>query len=155
MRKIYLLIALPTVLLAGCAPPQMVKPTIQDTVVIQAPFDKVWGAIVSTLAEMALPIESIEKESGLITTKFVTFASGIFAEKKIDRIAQKPPLFLASWSQGRYTLSVFVAPVGEDATKIKITAHIEAFERTTKGWHVCYSKGVIEKQIFDSVKSKI
>jgi len=156
MRKFYLLVVLLSAILAGCATTQMVKPTIQDTDVIQAPFDKVWGAVVATLAEMALPIESIEKESGLVTTKFVTFASGILAEKEIDRIAQRPPVLLAIWSQGRYTVSIFVTSIDENTTKIKITTHIEAFENNlTKSWHVCYSKGVIERQILVSVRLKI
>lgn len=141
----------------GCATTQMVRPTIQDTDVIHASFNKVWGAVVATLAEMALPIESIERGSGLVTTKFVTFDSGLIADKQIDPIAQRPSIFLGIWSQGgRYTLSIFVTSSGENTTKIKITTYIEEFENNvTKSWHACYSKGVIEKQIFDSVRSKI
>lgn len=156
MRKLYLLVVLLLVIFTGCATTQMVRPTIQDTDAIQAPFDKVWGAVVATLAEMALPIEAIEKESGLVTTKFVTFASGILAQNEIDRIAQRPSVFLGTWSQGRYTVSIFVTSSGENTTRVKITIHIEAFEdNVTKGWYVCYSKGVIEQRIFDSVRSKI
>jgi len=156
MRKIYLLVVLLAAILASCSTTQMVRPNIQYAVVIQDSFDRVWGPVVATLAEMALPIESIEKESGLVSTKFVTFASGILAQKEIDRIFQRPSVFLGTWSQGRYTLSIFVTSSGENTTKIKITTHIEAFEdNVTKSWHICYSKGVIEKQIFDSVRSKI
>lgn len=65
MRRVLLILFLFMVMLNGCATTQMVKPTIKDSEVIQAPFDRVWEALIATLAEKALPIESIEKESGL------------------------------------------------------------------------------------------
>jgi len=121
-----------------------------------APFDRVWRATVSTLAEMALPIESMDKGSGLITARSVIFTGGWAAPKEIDRVAQKPSVFLGTWSAGKYTLSVYVRPNGKDSARVKITTHIEAYEDYMTGkWHTCYSKGVIEKEIFDSIASKI
>jgi hypothetical protein len=150
MKKIILVLF---VILMGCATTPANKPTIKDTETIQAPFDEVWRATVSTLAEMALPIESIEKEKGLITTRYVRFTSGWAAPKEIDLVAQKPSVFLGTWSAGRYTLTVLARANGKDSTKVKITTYIEAFEEyMTRDWHTCYSKGVIEKQIFDSIE---
>lgn len=144
------------VILASCAAKPSVKPTIEDTQIMQAPFDSVWRATVSTLAEMALPIESMDKSSGLITTGSVRFTGGWAAPKEINRVAKKPLVILGTWSAGRYTLSLFVRPNGEDATRVKITALIEAYEDYMTGtWHTCHSKGVIEKQIFDSIELKI
>jgi starvation-inducible outer membrane lipoprotein len=144
------------VLLASCATKPPVKPTIKDTQIMQAPFDRVWTATVSTLAEMALPIESMDKGSGLITTRSVMLTGGWAAPKEIDRVAQKPSVFLGIWSAGKYTLRVFVRPNGKDSAKVKITTHIEAYEDYMTGkWYTCYSKGVIEKEIFDSIASKI
>ncbi len=144
------------VILASCATKQPVKPTIEDTQIMQAPFDRVWTATVSTFAEMALPIESMDKGSGLITTRSVRFTGGWAARKEINRVAQKPLVFLGTWSAGRYTLSLFVTPNGKDATNVKITAHIEAYEEYMTGkWHMCHSKGVIEKQILDSIELKV
>jgi len=153
MKKITLFLL---VILSSCATKPPVKPTIEDTQIMQAPFDRVWRATVSTLAEMALPIETMDKGSGLITTRSVRFTGGWAAPKEINRVAQKPSVFLGTWSAGRYTLSLFVRPNGKDSTNVKITAHIEAYEDYMTGeWHTCHSKGVIEKQIFDSIELKV
>jgi len=148
--------------LAGCAIAPAVRPTIQDTKIINAPFDKVWSAIVATLSERALPIKTIEKENGVITTDFVIFASGSWAEEAIDKIAVKPscfPWFFCFWDGGRYTVSIFATKDGESTTRVKITTHIEAFEKyltpAPGKWMVCYSNGTIERQIFTDVKAKI
>ena len=144
------------VVLASCATKQPGKPTVEDTQVIQASFDQVWRATVSTFAEMALPIESMDRGNGLITTRSVRFTGGWAAPKEIDRVARKPSVFLGTWSGGRYTLSLFVRPNGKDSTEVKITTHIEAYEDYMTGkWHKCHSKGVIEKEIFDSIASKV
>lgn len=155
MLRFRLIAVLVVFFLVGCAT-VAVRPTIQDTEIIDAPFDKVWGALIATLSEQSLPIETIEKESGLVTTKFVTFASGFMAERAINEVAVKPSGLLYTWSNARYTVSVFVTKSGENTTRVKITSHIEAFENNvTKSWMVCYSNGVIEKRIFDSIEAKI
>lgn len=144
------------VILASCVTKPPVKRTIKDTQIMQAPFDRVWKATVSTFAEMAMPIESMDRGSGLITTRPVRFTGGWAAPKEIDRVARKPSVFLGTWSAGKYTLSVFVRSNGKDSTKVKITTHIEAYEDYMTGkWHIRHSKGVIEKQIFDSITKKI
>lgn len=145
------------VFISGCATTtQMVKPDIQNSSTIQASYDKVWGALMATLAEKAYPIESVEKESGLITTKFVNFASGYGANKEIKRVSQRPSVFMGTWNQGRYTLSIFVNSKDNIATDIKITAHIEAYENNmTNSWHICQTKGVVESDILQAVSSKL
>ena len=140
--------------LAGCVTPA-VRPTIQDTVTINAPFDKVWSAIIATLSERALPIKTIEKESGVVATDFIIFASGFWAQEAIDEIAVRPSCFLCLWDGGRYTVRIFVTKDGESETRIKITTHIEAFDKSWLGWLVLYSNGTIERRIFDAIKAKI
>ena len=143
-------------IVVGCATTPADEPPIKDALTIQASFDEVWRATVSTLAEMVLPIESMDKGSGLITTRSVRFTGGWAAPKEIRRVAKKPSVFLGTWSAGRYTLSLFVRPNGKDSTEVKITTHIEAYEDYMTGeWHTCHSKGVIEKQIFDSIELKL
>jgi hypothetical protein len=153
MKKITLILF---AIFVGCATTPADKPTIKDTQVIRASFDEVWRAAVSTFAEMALPIQSMDKGNGFITIGDVRFTSGWAAPKEIDRVAQKPSVLLGTWSGGRYTLSVLMRPSGKDSTQVKITTRIEAYEEyMTRDWHTCYSKGVIEKQIFDSIESKL
>ncbi|MFZ1082809.1 MAG: hypothetical protein WAO19_12900 [Candidatus Kryptoniota bacterium] len=143
-----------TTFLAGCSS-VAVRPTIQDTEIINAPFDTVWSATVNTLAEQSIPVKSIDKVSGHVTTNFVNFAYGNQVEKEIDDVAVKPSGWMHDWSDARYMLSIFVTKNGDNETTIKITTHIEAFENNIeRSWMVCYSNGVIEKQLFVGIKKK-
>jgi len=46
---------------------------IQNSFPIEGEFDKVWTAIIETFSDLQLPIENIEKASGLITTDWIDF----------------------------------------------------------------------------------
>ena len=156
MAKECVLFALLVIMFVGCTVYTPVPILIEDTAVINAPFDEVWVAAVSTIADTSLPIEVMEKDSGLITTKFAILCSGVGVREKINVLAIMPSYFLDVWSQARYTLSIFLVSEGEDATKVKVTTHIEAFERNVAtGWHVCYSRGIIESRIINSVRSRL
>lgn len=145
--------------IAGCAASQqMTYAQPQDTEVFNAPFDKVWGAIVATIAEQGAPVQSIEKDSGILTTQFVSFASGFGADKQIGAIAQRPPAggFLSVWNAGRYTISIFASRSDSMSTRVKLTPHIEGYEsNVTKSWHVCPSNGSLEAKLFSSIRAKL
>ena len=143
-------------MIIGCSTTKITQPRIIDTKIFPSSYDEVWQSLVSSLALMSLPIASIEKDSGLITTNFVIFASGILADNEIKRISVRPSIMLGTWSQGRYILSVFVEKLDTNSTKVRITSHIEAYENNVSySWYVCHSKGVIERQIFNSIESKL
>ena len=58
---------------------------------------------------------------------------------------------LAVWSEGRYSVSVF-ARADEQRTRVQITAHVEAYERTmTHRWHACASNGTIEHRLYVAI----
>ena len=61
-----------------------VRPTIQDTEIINAPFDKVWEALIATITKRGYSIEAVEKTSGLLTTQLFEFSPMV-----IDSIAVK------------------------------------------------------------------
>ena len=146
--------------LVGCAttPPEQQPIPLRDSEVFVSPFPKVWSALIATLAEQAYPIEAIEKESGVVTTRFVTFTGGK-VDAQIDALAVKPTEPLATWMSGRYTLSIFVGKTDSLTTTVKVTSHIEAFVKPfmvdVPDWVVCQSKGVIEKRLFDAIKDKL
>lgn len=146
--------------LVGCAASQQLTPATPrtDTAVLDAPFDKVWQATVATLAEEGMPIQTIEKESGIVTTQFVSFASGYSAEREIDQLAKRPRTFLGlgTWNSGRYTLSIYVSRVDSATTRIKATPHIEGFENNvSKSWVMCESNGALEEKMFAGIRSKL
>ena len=153
-------VGLALVILVGCAttPPVQPNTPLRDTEVFASPFPKVWSALIATLAEQAYPIEVIEKESGVVTTRFVTFTGGK-TDAQIDAVAVKPNYPLATWESGKYTLSIFVAKTNSLTTTVKVTSHIEAlvkpFMVDVPNWVGCDSKGVMEKRLFDVIKEKL
>jgi len=152
MLRIFLILV--SVGLLGCVTMPIAPTEVENSRIFQADFDKVWSSLTATMMEQAFPIESVEKESGIITTRFVLFADGIDADKQIKEIAERPKVFMGVWLQGRYTLNIHAKSIG-DATQVMITPYIEGYEDQTERWHVCYSKGVLEKKIFDLIKRKL
>lgn len=132
-----------------------VKPIIWDEETFQASYEKVWGSVIATVAEQALPIDVIEKESGLLTTKFITID---VVESEAKRMIENPssiPL-LTLWGSIRYTVNFYIHTVGENQTRVKVTSYVQRQEIGSSGqWYVCYSKGVIENDILASIRSKI
>ena len=132
-------------------------PEIQDVFIVNSSFDKVWKALVETLAEKSYPIKAIEKESGILTTDIMIFQDIPFrfeADKEIKRISERPSVFMAVWDTVKYSLNIFVSEIDKNTIKLKIGLSIEA-HNNINGWHKCQSRGVIEKEIYDSTISKI
>lgn len=124
---------------------------IKNSEVFILPFDKVWAGIVSVISEMSLPIQSIEKESGLITTQFILDNSNEWEPAK--KMAYTPSVFLGTWTGCRYSYSFFVNKQSENQTNVRINTHIEGYEsNVTKNWHVCPSRGILENNFFERLK---
>ncbi len=142
---------------AAVAAPAAASPVAEaqtrDARVFAAPFDRVWAAVIATLAAMKLPVESMEQEAGLVSTTFVSF-EGARASSELARVSTKPPKAAPAWTKARYSLNVFVTPGGAARTNVSVTAHVEGYANPD-GWRLCYSNGVLEKKFFDGVASRI
>ena len=114
-------------MLISCATTPAKRVEIVYKEIFPTSFDKTWYAIIEILSERAMPIEAEEKDSRIITTKFINFASGLTATNTVKRVANTPVGTLTSFENGRYTLKAFVTPVGESSTRVSLTCHIEAF----------------------------
>lgn len=144
---------------AGCAtapPPTNVK--IEDTRIYVAPFDKTWGAAVATLAEKGLEIESIDKASGLLTTKFYVLAGASRRGTKnvpteVGRVAYKPFSMFGMWNSVQYKANLFMTSEGS-STKVKVTAKIEGTDGSNIGRDL-QSKGVLEGEILEAIDQKL
>jgi len=157
------IIALPLALTAAvvagcCTATQGVAPSQtagRDTVLYAAPFDKVWGAVVATLAEEEYPIGAIEKSSGLITTQQVIL--DLYANR--DVVPPRDPCAFGLpkvFTTLRVMLNVFVTSQDSGSTRVKITAHFEGFEEgMNAGWNACRSNGLLEKRLLDAVRAKL
>jgi hypothetical protein len=151
--KIFGLLLCVSIFLVGCA---TVKPGITETRTFTGSFDDVWRATVQTLAERALPVSSLEKDSGLITTDLHIIDYSFFGEKTPENIAVPPNVALGIWENPEYSVKALLSSEGPNRTRVKINTHIKAFERNmTDAWYVCYSNGIIEKNIMDAIQSKV
>ncbi len=157
--KFYLSVLLAVFLATGCASaPKQAAPAFKDdTAFYLARFDKVWDTVVTTLNAESIPIDSIDKGRGVITTKFVNYSVGPQAHYEIEAIAEKPSAArLAIWSQAGYTLSILVTSINDMSTKVKITAHIEAYDRNvSQEWHECISKKTLEGNIIEKIRAQL
>ena len=137
---------------SGCAIEPFVEPRINKNITYSADYDTVWKAIIQVFSEENYPIKAIEKDSGIISTDFINMGRMHSLKDKILH----PDYLLAVWENVHYTINVFANEIEENKISVTINTHVEAFEsNTSQQWHVCYSKGVIEKSILDSISSKI
>jgi hypothetical protein len=143
--------------LSGCASVSRPARPAEDSAYCLASFNKVWDASVMALAEEHIPVDTLSKDKGVISTKFVNYSMGPKAHYELDAIAEKPSAArLAIWSQVGYTLSILITPVTDMGTQIKVTAHIEAYDKNiSQEWHRCVSKKVIESRIVEKIKAQL
>lgn len=107
---------------------------------IYKPFTEVWDAVVESLADSEMPVESIERESGLITTDMVSVSP-------YECSCMKGLLITSTQWRGK--LNVYVKTVSDTSTTVKINTHFEAFDsQTTKSWFACNSTGKVEAIFF-------
>lgn len=156
MKNIYLIMVVLLFAISGCASAPQPQPK-KDTAFYLARFNKVWDACLMALGEESIPIETMEKEKGLITTEYVNYSVGPQAHHEIEKIAQKPSAtHLAIWSQVGYTLSILITPINDMSTKARVTVHIVAYDKNvTQEWHDCISYGVIEDMILEKIRSQL
>jgi len=124
---------------------------------ISKPFDAVWQSVIETFAELNLPIMNMEKESGLITTDWISFrgqdkttgycdCGGIGMNVEIDRL-------------GRF--NVYVEKVGESSCELEVNSFFEIITRSALAHNgpssvgYCVSTGKLEAEIYKRVSEKI
>lgn len=156
MKYMHLVVAVFMFSLFGCAsaPPPHFR---EDTTFYLARYDKVWDACIKALAEQGTSVKAADKENGIITTHFMNYSVGPQAHHDIEKIAVKPSAIrLAIWSQVGYTLSIRIIPINDMSTKVRVTAHIEAYDKNvTKQWHKCISYGIIEDTVLQNIRSHL
>jgi hypothetical protein len=144
------------VALCGCAATnQLSAPRYESSQVIDSPFDRTWAALVASIADQAMPVQAVEKESGLLTTSFVTFDPGR-SDREIKRVTVWKGCLACVVTSARYTLSAHVSSLGPDSTRVRVTAHVEAYQRGfVDGWTAVPSNGAIESDLIANLRSRI
>lgn len=150
MKAKILAMVLVCIFLISCAtapPPRKIISSFP----IEKPFDEVWSALIETFADLQLPIQNMEKASGLITTDWIDFTGqtnedycdcgGLGLNIEVNRLGK---------------FNVFVKKTTDNSCEVKVNC---MFEQTIKFGDVvskrkCVSTGNLEAEIFRLIKEK-
>ncbi len=121
----------------------------EKTMTVNEPFEVTWEVIVEIMANGEWPIESIERESGLITTSFVQM--GAF-EDYAD--CGKDMLGVDTTMRLRCKINVYVKPVAEGHVDIRINTHFEGAS-SSGSYGNCNSTGKLEAELFQSIQESL
>lgn len=143
------------VFIVGCVT-HPTRVVIEDSEEFNAPFDKVWDALVATISELSLPIKAVEKDSGILATESVTFADGYSTDRELKQVATYPTGFLTR-ERAAYRLSIYAEKLDQNITRVRITSNIQVLCKSMGEytWYSCHSNGTIERNLFSSIKQKI
>ena len=148
MRKPLLALALLVfVALLGCQPipPQPAAP--RDGTPIAASFGKTWDAAIDEFATRAIPIETLDRASGLIVPRGYSLTPTTEAEAK-------------KWADcGRDMLAISHSPatvkfnVVVRGDSVRSTVQVRAFYATEAGV-ACQSRGIYEQNAEDLIRAR-
>jgi len=132
---------------ASAAPPPV---TTDVRHAYQAPFDAVWEATVQVFAEHNIPIENIEKDSGIISTDWALV-------QKDDSDCGGTGMFYHRDRQGQF--NVFIHEVGNRAIEVQVNTQfrVSVYDLNGRytGLKTCSSTGTIESAIQDGINARI
>ena len=126
----------------------------QSSVIFAASKDRVWPLLVSEVG-LEYPVRVIERESGLISTDWVTIPAGFNNMRAAQWII---PLggFLATWEGLRMNMKVMAVEIEPGKTQVTVNCHYEAFESNVrKTWLVAESNGSIESAILSKIEARV
>lgn len=143
------------VFFSGCETVPDKPVAIQRThATLAAPKDKVWPLLVAEIG-LQYPMRAIEKDSGLISTDWVTLPAG-FNNMYAPSWILPPRAFLATWGGLRMNMKVQAIETDAGKTDVVINCHYEAFETNVqKTWLVTASNGALENQILTKIETKL
>jgi hypothetical protein len=156
MNKFFALTTILLVLFStGCATqPVMQTAPMETSRVLPYPKDKVWASTVKIVSQK-LPIQVIEKDSGLISTQTAQLPMG-FNNTGYQNYFYQPNVFLGTWGGANIRLNVIVNPESSTSTNIKLDATYQALEtNVTKSWIAARSNGQAENKIIDEIEQDL
>jgi hypothetical protein len=127
----------------GCATHPPVKAPIDTTRTFFTDFDHTWAAVVETAAQLVMPVESIAKDSGLLTL----------------RRTAAPPEWMScyDWPVNRAAdyrqiarVNVFVKRISDRQTQVTINSFFER-SNVPPEQAECYSTGQVENLFFAGI----
>jgi len=128
---------------------------ITNKFTINEDYDFIWTAIIETLSDLQLPIQTIEKDSGLIATDWIPFTKE--AGKEYADYGKLGLLEHADTLEGKF--NIFVKKITETSCEVRVNCTFEQSTRNLEGDFVrrapCVSTGVLEADIYNSILEKV
>jgi len=134
---------------------EAVRPPIGISAEMEGTVGELLDAALAALEERKLPIKSADRANGLIVTKVANFAA---SRDEIDRVVEVENVVYDDSGRTRigYAVEVTVGPQGETGTQVRVnTGRIEVLDYMTSTWRRGVSKGIVERQILDSIEANI
>jgi hypothetical protein len=153
-RNLLLPALLALVAAPGCMPPVEVPVVPQPTLaVFPVSKAKAWPAIVAVLG-IEFPIQVIEKESGLITTRMSNMALPASQWAKNCEDARD---FENPWNNLRMDLRLLAEEREPGKTQITLICHYEAFKQSSypRGWTVVPTRGKLEDDLLNKIQARL
>jgi len=160
LKRIFVL-SLVAVLL-GCAtvgvPPTQTN--IEKFRAYNAPYDKVWSAIIAGIAESNLSITTLEKDSGIIAISNVTYEPSWANEGTRGSVLGVPDQVMERTAN----FNILATRQGVDQTQVQVNSSFKMNVRHGNGsqaipftyqWQQAYSNGTLEQIILDGVARRI
>jgi uncharacterized lipoprotein len=154
MKK-YFLLFLGLCFIMACATAPAPR-TIVNAFPVNQPFEKVWTAVIETFSDMNLPIQNMEKASGLVVTDWIDFTQN----QAWDRYTDCGKIGMTNAVQEkRGKFNVFVKKVSEESCEVRINALFSITElsnltKTTSNAQ-CVSTGAFEADFLKLITDKI
>jgi hypothetical protein len=150
-------------LLVACATPgvQPTKTSIDKSRVYNAPYDKVWSAIIAGVAESNLSITTLEKDSGIIA-----ISNTIYDPTWANEGTRGSVLGVSDQVMERIAnFNILATRQGPDQTRVQVNSSFKMNVRHGNGsqaipftyqWQQAYSNGTLEQKIIlDGVARRI
>jgi hypothetical protein len=148
--------------LTGCAVQGTLptKASVEKARTFDAPFDVVWPAIISGIAETNLKITTLEKASGLIAIADSAYSPSDADEGTRGSTLGKPDEVIARSAN----LNIFATSPAPGVTRVQVNVGLKMNIRTGNGslaypfryqWAEAASNGGIEKAVLDGVATRL
>jgi len=139
----------------GCAGTIPVPRQITKAFPIEAPFDGVWQAVIETFADLQLPIQNMEMDSGLITTDWIDFSSE--KSKEYSDCGEIKFGLVEGGRSGKF--NVFVKRILDNSCEVMVNCMYRQTQVKLNGDFYknkdCVSTGKLEADMFELIKSKL
>ncbi len=157
MRRIIGILCLGTAF--GCAVAPMKTYDFNPVARVDADFEAVWAAATEYFVVAEIPIEMIEKDSGLIVGAWMNAADET-GQQEDKTMCDCGPMYanqVSRWTRGKVT--ALVQKVGEGSCDLRVTCTYEQHRTPGEGDRrevvKCNSTGSVEKAVQDYVLAKI